>query len=910
MMRFESSDPVTPAAQTVAAIPAPAIVFTLLAALLVHRLFFKARRPQRSASGAANACSTPEDADFHHASEHVHAIRDRLAMKERFRLYSYYKQGTCGDAPLEAPPAYMVVDHAKHSSWARRRGLDQRVAKAKYVSIVHELDSAAAAATDARAATAAEGTAAAATPAEGAAAGEDSVVLEPRGQRRRDGSNAQLAVEGALRARIVQLEAMLARMAKVEMRGWLHRYRPDAASWLSSSGSRWDRRFFVVVRDNLGALQLNAYVGESALVSSESVPLANCVVIDEGFKTKQRNKQRVHYRVFSVWVMGTLHSERGPGAGALLRASCTDEREAARWLEALEEATGQRRRTLDQVTQKLDLSPLPPPRRWHPPAEASAGPPATSLAVPLVISGSSNALATSSILQPPPLTAATASTEQPTEQQPPTPEQPATPGGSRRSHRAPFDPNLFPASRPMHRSAQPSLLSGGVMGGGSASSEPANLSGFINLVLLLCIVTNSGDFLENILAHGLLISRPNLVALASFGQRVESVDTAAFVDGLTRALRTAAVLLVPVLGAYTIERAAVKRTPFSRYSRRFVDPLHTVNVFASLAAPCGLVAAELHYGGAAGGVLLLIGSVTGFLKLVSWAHVHHDLREADAESREEDSLDERLAKFRSTVADTEGAHEHYPSNVTLRNLAWFLVAPTLCYQLDYPRTARIRKTYLISLCVRLLVLWSLLPAFVVQYMGPLLEHSVEPLIQCDVLRIVERLLKLGVPVTYCWLLGFYAFFHVWLNLLAELTRFGDRVFYRAWWNATDFETYWRTWNMPVHMWVVRHAYFPIQRHVTSSKVLTGLYCFTLSAVLHELVVAFPLHSYHMPLAFVGMMSQVPMLPLSSLLKKRTQGTAFEQSGNFLFWITFCLVGQPLCVLLYYVHATQQPGGGR
>ena len=168
-------------------------------------------------------------------------------------------------------------------------------------------------------------------------------------------------------------------------------------------------------------------------------------------------------------------------------------------------------------------------------------------------------------------------------------------------------------------------------------------------------------------------------------------------------------------------------------------------------------------------------------------------------------------------------------------------------------------------------------------------------------KITVRLLQIAMPVTYVWLTGFYAFFHVWLNLLAELLRFGDRTFYKAWWNATDFETYWRTWNMPVHCWIVRHCYFPIQRHVTADKTLTGLLCFTLSAVLHEIVVAFPFRSYFMPLAFFGMMAQVPMLPVSSWIKRKTKATAFEQAGNYLFWVTFCFLGQPAAVLLYYAH---------
>lgn len=35
-----------------------------------------------------------------------------------------------------------------------------------------------------------------------------------------------------------------------------------------------------------------------------------------------------------------------------------------------------------------------------------------------------------------------------------------------------------------------------------------------------------------------------------------------------------------------------------------------------------------------------------------------------------------------------------------------------------------------------------------------------------------------------------------------MLRFGDRVFYRDWWNANTIEAYWRLWNLPVHYWMV------------------------------------------------------------------------------------------------------------
>jgi len=44
---------------------------------------------------------------------------------------------------------------------------------------------------------------------------------------------------------------------------------------------------------------------------------------------------------------------------------------------------------------------------------------------------------------------------------------------------------------------------------------------------------------------------------------------------------------------------------------------------------------------------------------------------------------------------------------------------------------------------------------------------------------------------------------------AQVLRFGDRVFYKDWWNATTFEEYWRLWNLPVHYWMVRSK--PAQR---------------------------------------------------------------------------------------------------
>lgn len=77
--------------------------------------------------------------------------------------------------------------------------------------------------------------------------------------------------------------------------------------------------------------------------------------------------------------------------------------------------------------------------------------------------------------------------------------------------------------------------------------------------------------------------------------------------------------------------------------------------------------------------------------------------------------------------------------------------------------------------------------------------------------LFERILKLSIPNLYVWLLSFLALFHHWLNILAEITRFGDRNFYQDWWNSAGFEEYWRKWNLPIHNFFNRHVNKPMLR---------------------------------------------------------------------------------------------------
>jgi diacylglycerol O-acyltransferase-1 len=51
-------------------------------------------------------------------------------------------------------------------------------------------------------------------------------------------------------------------------------------------------------------------------------------------------------------------------------------------------------------------------------------------------------------------------------------------------------------------------------------------------------------------------------------------------------------------------------------------------------------------------------------------------------------------------------------------------------------------------------------------------------------------------------------------------------------------------------------------------------------------------------AFAGMMFQLPLIFLTDPLARMKGGNG-KLLGNLIFWISFCLVGQPLAALMYF-----------
>ncbi|KAF6774059.1 hypothetical protein AHF37_05705 [Paragonimus kellicotti] len=233
----------------------------------------------------------------------------------------------------------------------------------------------------------------------------------------------------------------------------------------------------------------------------------------------------------------------------------------------------------------------------------------------------------------------------------------------------------------------------------------------------------------------------------------------------------------------------------------------------------------------------------------------------------------------------------YPNNLTLEALYYFMLAPTLCYELNFPRTLSIRTSFLLKRLFEMVFLNQLILCLTQQWVLPTLKNSVAPIAQSDFSQITERCLKLAIPNHLIWLLFFYSTFHSFLNVVGELTRFGDRFFYSDWWNAESVPAFWSKWNIPVHRFARRHIYLPlIDCGLTRPRA--GMVVFFISALLHEFLISVPLKMPRM-WAFLCMFSQMPYAMLVNRLFP--QGGAW---GNVAVWMTL-IIGQPLAMLFYF-----------
>lgn len=309
---------------------------------------------------------------------------------------------------------------------------------------------------------------------------------------------------------------------------------------------------------------------------------------------------------------------------------------------------------------------------------------------------------------------------------------------------------------------------------------------------------------------------------------------------------------------------------------------HSLNAVTNLYFATWAVYYKIYHPGI--GTMVELHAVIVFLKCASYALTNRDLRHAYLHPKQADPLPEL---YKSCP---------YPQNINFRNLCYFWWAPTLVYQPVYPRTEKIRWGFVFKRLVELAGLSIVIWIASAQYAAPLLRNSLDMMLDLNLTSIAERVMKLSTISVFCWLCGFFALFQSALNALAEIMRFGDREFYGDWWNVSSIRTYWTTWNKPVTNFMRRHIYSPLVGRGVSAP-LAQIIVFIFSGILHEMLVGVPTHNI-IGVAFIGMVIQIPLIMLTDVVQ-RIPWISGDVAGNMIFWLSFCLVGQPLAALLYF-----------
>ena len=354
---------------------------------------------------------------------------------------------------------------------------------------------------------------------------------------------------------------------------------------------------------------------------------------------------------------------------------------------------------------------------------------------------------------------------------------------------------------------------------------------------------------------------------------------------------------------------ASRRHVFSTW--RVIAFCHGLNATTMLVIATYVVYYFIHNPGLAS--FAELHAVIVWLKVCSYAFTNRDMRHAYVNASPDPA--EALPGIYKSCS--------YPNNITLRNLSYFWWAPTLVYQPVYPSTEKIRWDFVARRAVEFFILCVVIFVACAQYAVPLLQNSLDDISSLRLVNVLERVLKLSTISLVCWLAGFFALFQSFLNLLAELLRFGDREFYSDWWNCCDLRSYWTSWNKPVTHFMKRHIYAPmvgrgnVDLHTHSYHLLTPtsglppqlaqLITFLFSGLLHELLVGVPTHNI-LGFAFFGMILQIPLIYLTDPLS-RMQGHNSKIAGNLIFWITFCFFGQPVAAIAYFFAWQAKYGTG-
>ncbi|KAF8967613.1 MBOAT, membrane-bound O-acyltransferase family-domain-containing protein [Flammula alnicola] len=239
------------------------------------------------------------------------------------------------------------------------------------------------------------------------------------------------------------------------------------------------------------------------------------------------------------------------------------------------------------------------------------------------------------------------------------------------------------------------------------------------------------------------------------------------------------------------------------------------------------------------------------------------------------------SELQSELISSGPCYVRWPDTITWKNFAVYQLIPTLVYELEYPRTDRIRPLYVFEKTVcrfrrhfrHFALLYTVTESFILPY-TPTADQS-----------FLRSLLDLALPFMMARLLCFAA--ECICNGFAELSYFADRQ-----WNSTSWDEFSRKWNKPVYAFLLRHVYAQTIMSYRLSKTTAMFITFFISACAHELVMAVVSRKLRMYL-FTLQLIQIPLIVIGRMPSIKRN----RLMGNVVFWLGL-YAGFPLLCVAY------------
>ena len=218
---------------------------------------------------------------------------------------------------------------------------------------------------------------------------------------------------------------------------------------------------------------------------------------------------------------------------------------------------------------------------------------------------------------------------------------------------------------------------------------------------------------------------------------------------------------------------------------------------------------------------------------------------------------------RDKVNDMEISHE--PSICSFSHFLYYHFAPVIIYRDFYPRSATP-------------INWNRVLTLSIHFLGNIY-------LSCVVFRhlVIPQFSRIGKEpfslsdIGYSILTGYwagiilmfsigYGFFHCWMNIWAELLKFGDRRFYSDWWAVSNPAEYFRKWNLVIGDFIFECVYFPLMT-MTKNRYISGLVVCIISAIVHDYAV-YGLLGFFIPMYTVVYPFLIPLGDVTLLLIKK------------------------------------------